>query len=464
MPLLLFALVWFSAGWFGSWEFNPNNSTRMFAALSLVEQGDAPIDEFAHLTIDKARFGQHFYLDKAPGMTLMAVPVLAAFRGVTGAETRFIDKRIDNPVLVQFLRARMRVVAALTSGLLTALAAVALLSLAANATRNRGAGLFAATGYALGSPAWGWATTIFGHASVGALLIIATWAIWRATGGRAARWGLMLLAGAVLGWSVVIENQAVLAGSVIGFWGVWRLRALDGRGVAVAALIVGGVAALLPMIAYNLVAFGQPLKFGYAGVVGFDGMQQGFFGLSYPKPGVLAALLFGSRRGLFWVTPVLLIAPFGLWRMAKEAATRDPAVVVAAVAAIVLMVNASYAYWDGGYSTGPRHSVPAIPFLAIGLAGVWATAPAYRRGLAALLGFSVAINLAIAATEIAAPDTEPWPLWTPVLTQAVQGMFRDAPSQFLGWSPWVGIGIYLAVAGTMGGALIAAHRYRQAAA
>ena len=34
--------------------------------------GDARIDEFRDLTIDKAEFGGHVYLDKAPGMTLLA--------------------------------------------------------------------------------------------------------------------------------------------------------------------------------------------------------------------------------------------------------------------------------------------------------------------------------------------------------------------------------------------------------
>ena len=60
-------LVWSSCAWFGSWEGNPNNATRLFAAISLVEDGDATIDEFSGLTIDKATFGGHVYLDKAPG-------------------------------------------------------------------------------------------------------------------------------------------------------------------------------------------------------------------------------------------------------------------------------------------------------------------------------------------------------------------------------------------------------------
>ncbi|HEX7655466.1 MAG TPA: hypothetical protein VF404_00570, partial [Sphingomonas sp.] len=84
LAALLFVLVWLSGAWFGSDELNPNNATRMFAAISLVEHHDATIDEFGALTIDKADFGGHTYMDKAPGMTLMAVPIVAATNWVTG--------------------------------------------------------------------------------------------------------------------------------------------------------------------------------------------------------------------------------------------------------------------------------------------------------------------------------------------------------------------------------------------
>ena len=45
--LLLFALVWLSCVWFGSWALNPNNATRMFAGLALFMLGSGPIRGFA---------------------------------------------------------------------------------------------------------------------------------------------------------------------------------------------------------------------------------------------------------------------------------------------------------------------------------------------------------------------------------------------------------------------------------
>ena len=37
VPALLFALVWLSCVWFGSWALNPNSATRLLAATAADE-------------------------------------------------------------------------------------------------------------------------------------------------------------------------------------------------------------------------------------------------------------------------------------------------------------------------------------------------------------------------------------------------------------------------------------------
>jgi hypothetical protein len=177
----LFLLVWLSCIWFGSNELNPNNATRMFAAVSIVENGDATIDEFATMTVDKARFGDHIYMDKTPGMTLMALPSVWVLDRLTGDKASLYPYSIFDPRFDRFLRERQQLAVATSVAVLIALASVLLLDLATGITGSPRAGLVAALGYALGTPAWGWSTTLFGHAPVGALLLIATWAAWRGT-------------------------------------------------------------------------------------------------------------------------------------------------------------------------------------------------------------------------------------------------------------------------------------------
>ncbi|WP_052216164.1 hypothetical protein [Sphingomonas sp. ERG5] len=447
----LFLLVWLSCSWFGSQEFNPNNSTRLFAAISLVEQGDATIDEFQALTIDKAKIGDHYYTDKSPGMTLMAVPSVWIADRLTGDSARRNPIDLASSRFENYLKLRMRLTVATTVAVLIAFAAVLLFDLATGVTGSVKAGLVAALGYATATPAWGWSTTIFGHAPVGALLLIATWAVWRGTSGvrELGRWRYPLMFGAALGWAIVIELQTVLPGVAVGLWAIWRTRSLSWplRFRLAALTALAGLAALTPMLVYNEIAFATPFKVGYQGVVGFDGMQQGLFGLTYPHFDVLVQLLAGPDRGLVFVAPVLLLAPFGLARLIRAPATRDLGWLALAVTVIVLLYNASYYYWDGGYSTGPRHSIPAMGFLALGLAPLWrAWGGTARRLIAGLLGLSMAINLAIAAAEVTAPHGYPFPLYDPVITRFLAGQIRTVPSEWWRWGTGFGLALYLTLA------------------
>jgi hypothetical protein len=454
---MLFVLVWLSCVWFGSYAFNPNSATRLFAAIALVEQGDARIDRYQSLTIDKAQFGEgsarHYYMDKAPGMTLMAVPAVWAADRLSGAKAS--DQVIDiaNPRLRTFLGIRLAAVVASSVALLTACAAVLLLDLGTGITGSPAAGLFAALGYALGSIVWGWSTSLFGHAPVAALLVIATWAIWRGTSGPRAftRWRYPVLAGLALGWAVAVEFQAALSGIAIGVWALWRTRSavarVRGRIYGITVICAG--AAIVPVLAYNMIAFGTPFMLGYKGVVGFDGMNQGLFGLTYPKPGAMWGIVFGLRRGLLWVSPVLIGGVVGLVRMIRRPATRDLGWLAVAVVAIVVSVNASYFYWDGGASVGPRHSVPAIAFLGLGLAPFWASLSSDRAryAAAALLAVSIVLNLIIASTDIFAAETMAVPVWTRnFLDLFLTGKLETLPNLFWGWNAWFGFALYLDIA------------------
>jgi hypothetical protein len=440
--------VWLSGAWFGSDELNPNNATRMFAAISLVEDHDATIDDYAPLTIDKAQFGGHTYMDKAPGMTLMAVPVVAAVNALTGTDARAERVLIPELGAGRLMRPRVRLAAALTSALLTAVAATMLFGMTAELAGSLGAGLFAALGYAFGTPIWGWSTTIFGHASAAALLLIATNAIWRGTRDEKPGGGQAVIVGLALGWAIVVEYQAALSGLVIGLWALWRYPAAA-RWPAIALAAGGAAVALVPLALYNLVAFGTLFKLGYEGVVGFAGMHQGLFGLTYPKLGVIGQILAGAEKGLVWVAPILVVAPIGLALMIWRRGTRDLGILAAVVAAIVVLINASYVYWDGGSSTGPRLSVPAIGFLALGLGPLWAACrhAALRIGLALLLAFSMALNLLIAAVDITSPEYVRWPVWTWIIEKRLMwGAIRDFPAEHWGWSPWTGLWLYLGIA------------------
>ena len=446
----LFVLVWLSCAWFGSWERNPNHAVRLFAAMAIVEEGSATIDRYESLTIDKARFGDHFYSDKAPGMTIMALPAVALADAWTGQRGTDFTAPGNDPRFDAYLRLRLRLATALGPALLTALAAVLVWDMGLALTGSAAAALFAGLGFGLGTPAWGWSTTLFGHAPVAALLFTGFWAVWR--GSRGGRLSLphAALAGAALGWALVVEHSALLAAAPIGLWALLRLKDRGADGVRAGGVaVLAGAAALVPLVAYNLFAFGTVFRVAYEGVQGFEGMQQGLFGLTYPKPELVWALLVGKFRGIAWVAPVLVLAPLGFWAALTERRERDLWWAALAAAAVPVLVNAAYVYWDGGNSTGPRHAVPALPFLALALAPAWAWLREewLRAPAAILLAASVAANVAIASAEIMAPAWIPDAMHDAVLRDRFwAGWLRTWPSEWFGWTPWHGLALWAVAA------------------
>jgi hypothetical protein len=165
---------------------------------------------------------------------------------------------------------------------------------------------------------------------------------------------------------------------------------------------------LLVLLAYQQAAFGSPWRPGYALVSRPDfaeGMSHGLMGVQAPRLGVLGALLLGRARGLLYLSPVLLLGFVGLGIRLREVwrapAARAETLAAIAIVLYFLLMNAGYYMWYGGSALGPRHLIPALPFLCLGI-----PFSLRRRGgavLGILLAVSIANQLAGTAVSAAAP-------------------------------------------------------------
>ena len=73
----LFVLLFVSFAYFyqaGGW----NQNSRFDLVRAITNEHTLNIDPFSHSTGDKAFFEGHYYSDKAPGLALTAVPLVAA--------------------------------------------------------------------------------------------------------------------------------------------------------------------------------------------------------------------------------------------------------------------------------------------------------------------------------------------------------------------------------------------------
>ncbi len=386
--------------------YNPQQVTRLALTLAMTE-GRLDIDDYAALTVDLAEHEGHFYADKPPGLSLLAVPAVALTRQLLGAPTGVLDRE-------QFPLAMIAAVLS-TVGLLAALATSVLYMLCRRLGVPDAAALFAAAALALGTPFFGWSTAFFAHAATGSLLLVAL-ALTMWSRGRAGVWIPSVL-GLLLGYTLTMDLVAAPAVAVIALYYLFGERErLPARLVGAS---LGGVAGLLPLLVYNQLVFGSPFTLGYSQVVGFEGMKQGLFGLTVPDPAVIGEVLFGLHRGLLPLAPVLLLLPLGWWRMGQRPELRSLAGVTLGVVLCFLLVNASYFYWDGGSSTGPRHLIGMLPVLALVLAFAWPASRVGQLGALMLLGVSVLISAACAATYMFADVRFPAPFFDPILNVIV---------------------------------------------
>jgi hypothetical protein len=425
---LSYAYFYQAGGW--------NQNSRFDLVRAVVGQRTLRIDTFQDNTGDKAVYGRHVYSDKAPGLALSAIP----FVEVASPVLRAIGVGPESERGVTTLSYLATIA---TSGLAIAAAGALLGLTAAWLFRSASAGTFVAIAFGLSSPAWAYATLFMGHALATGCLVFAFCGavVLPALAGSRQRIGLACLIGLAGGWATLTELTAAIPAALIAGLALWRIRR-EGRDrlQSVAGGVMAGALVCMAVLAtYNTMAFGSPSHIGYASEAGqFPELKTGFFGITHPKLDVLYELLFGQFRGLLPVAPVLALAPFGWWSWHRRHVDLGTLVVAILIPLYYLWLNGSYFYWNGGWSFGPRHMTPGLPFLALALAPVWVSAPRYARwGLAALCSVGVALTLIGISVTAQPPITYDRPLaqlWWPAF---MDGDLSVGHTSFnmAGWNP-----------------------------
>jgi hypothetical protein len=380
----------------GGW----NQNSRFDLVRAITNEHTLNIDPFMHSTGDKAFFEGHYYSDKAPGLALTAVPLVAALRPLLHAFG-------GDPESYGGLALLSYVSTVFTAGLFTALAGVSLFTLCVELGASRGGALFAALTFGLATPIWTLATIFIAHAFSAALLLFALHSATRignGDGSLAVRHGAIV--GLAAGWATVSDFPAALPAVLLAVFAAvaaWPLgRQQSARVLGALTLTALGCAAVL--MTYQYACFGSPFHLAYSSEQGYEGMRQGVFGVNLPKMDSLRELLFGAYRGVLPLAPTLAAAPLGLAIfLGQDARARGVAVVALSIASYYILLNAGYAYWEGGWSYGPRHLSPAIPFLCIGLAALWTAAPRVLRWVLATLSVYGATLTLVAVSTMPLP-------------------------------------------------------------
>lgn len=367
----LFVVVFVAYAWFfggGGWNQNANfDLTR-----AIVERQTIAIDAYAANTGDVSTHGGHTYVNRPPGLSLLAVPPYALLYAIERSQG--IDPGDPLILIVNLWLCTVAVCA--TSG--AAIAAVLYL----HARRRIGATPLAAASVALviafGTYLFAWSSVFFVHVPNALLVLLAfVWARERPA-----------LAGASIGLAILMNYVSAPAALVLLVY-AGRRHALR---------FVAGAAPFVAMLmAYQAAAFGSPFRHSIADVNPIFRDESLFLGvLRLPDPRVLFAILIGRYRGLFYLSPVLVFALAGAVVMLRRRVLRAELAAIGALAAVFLLVNASFNGWHGGGAIGPRYLVPIVPLLAIPM--LFATA-LWRPLWILLSGVSIAVNFLVTAVN-----------------------------------------------------------------
>jgi hypothetical protein len=361
-----------------------NQNSRFDLTVAIVDHGTLAIDCCVDNTGDYARIGDRSYSDKAPGLSLLAVPVHALF-AAAGARGGVLDRAVQGAAsgaaLAPTLRPegsgllpdKVRFALALTVATVCVVAlpsalfgAVFFRFLVACGARVAAA-LAATLLYGLGTIACVYAGAFYAHQLVAALSFAAfalvaiapppAWRPWR-----------LIAVGLLLGLAVISEYPAALiAAVVVGFAAARVGLARGGAGLArvLGWIGLGAAGPLVALVVYDLAVFGTPLPVGYRYSALWQARHQiGFMSLSTPSAVALWGITLSPYRGLFFLSPILTLAIPGFIAVLRRPRLRAPGIASALVVAAFLVFNASSVMWWGGFSIGPRYVVPMLPFLA----------------------------------------------------------------------------------------------------
>jgi hypothetical protein len=409
-----------------------------FAQVRALADGRASIDPWHWETKDKAWVDGHFYSVKAPGLPLLTLPEYlaldaagawspsrdAAENASHAAHPRWTPPGASHAYVMQYgfdpqraIRVENQIedetpmVWALT--LVGAVIPAILLLLLVRWVGERvepGYGTVAAITLGLGTIVMTFAAEYFSHVASAALGFAAFAILFREREGPP-RLAPVAAAGLAAGLAVTIEYPLGLLGVILFVYALSRSAPRMPRALVYG---VGAIAGAAPALAFNAWALGSPFDFAYSSAVAVQGFSghavlglndPGFFGIGVPRPGAVLDLLLASR-GILTLTPILAMAVVGAVLM-RQGRRRAEANVVLAVAAVFFLYNSGYWLPFGGGTPGARFMIPALPFLALGLA------VAYRRMPALTLAMAIPSFLFMLAGSMTFPllgenGTEAW--------------------------------------------------------
>jgi hypothetical protein len=355
-------------------------------------------------TGDWSRAGNHYYSNKAPGTTLLALPcyeLLFRLERALGVDPTTFAATSVNSYLLGVAVAAFPV----------ALAATLFLAFLLGRGWSRTDALFVASLFAYGSLLFPFATQLWGHPTAAAFLMMAL----IATLSRRPR---PFAAGFLCAMAMLTDHLAIASLALFFAWFVFEKPRRN-----VLRYLAGTALPLLALAAYDAFLFGSPLRSapGMSNPMFIDKTKlAGVFGM--PSLRVAVKLLASPERGIVLYLPVLLFVIAAASSRFRAHPRRETLFAIANAAACFVL-NTMFNGWDGGWSTGPRYLILAMPFCFV-LMPRPSALPVWLRAMYVTAALVTVTNMIAIASVTPMTSVERNPLYGPTYHAFLTGQLQ----------------------------------------
>jgi hypothetical protein len=366
-----------------------NENSRFDLVRAIVDEKRFKIDSFFNNTGDRSLFQGHYYSDKAPGSSFLAVPTYATWNFIYNNFVSKDFKKINSgtsdyftltenivheftffwPLDPGFLfYSSMILVTVFTSSLFGALTVVLIYKFSNYFTKSESKKIALAMMAGFGTLLFP-SSLIFMEGSVSAFFAFASfYFLFKAKLEKTKNVKFFLLSGLLAGFGVVV-NELVLIVALTNL-----VYVLLTRKEMLKFYIIGAAIGVMPLLAYNYTIFHTMTQYPkiFAPFVlprwALDTKvwgELGTSGIKFLNPYAILKLLFYPEVGLFVFSPILLLSLIGLFYLYKKFRTETTLILLILITNVIVI--SSFWGWDGGVSIGPRNLAISIPFLVLPL-------------------------------------------------------------------------------------------------
>jgi len=357
---MLFILFFVSYGYFfqgGGW----NQNSRICLTRAIIHHGSFKIDYFKEdskemefvNTGDWAFCNGHYYSNKSPGLSFLAVPSFAL------AEYCLKYLLPNDPERQVLLSAYFSTLC--TTALFSTLLCLLIFHLFNYFFQmSMGNSLFLTLLYGFGTLAFSYSTTFYSHQPAAFCSFFSFVLVLYIRYGNLQKKGyLALLAGFSSALAVVIEPSTFL---MLGAVLIYLVSFKENRKY-IPFFILGCFPPRIVQAVYNFICFGNPFSssYHYANDMVMWRVDGKLFGI--PRAMRFFHLLFSAYRGVFFSSPIFIMALPGIYSYLKDRKWRVEAIFCVTLSVFFIILIASFHAWHGGSTPGPRYLLPLFPFI-----------------------------------------------------------------------------------------------------